>query len=750
MTEIHEHPTRATTETGHVDATVVDIATGRPVVPADATTVVPTKPEGIEDRMAAAAAETSDHAPVGSLVVDDGPELWEPPAPAFPTWIFNRETLVGYLHAKRRQAWWLFKVYGVRRAPHCGWYTVRRTGRGLRRTWLGAYGYLMATDYAHMIKDAKGNGRYDLVVALRKQRKLTIEQRVKSKRTVAAGVAVLAVVAVAAYYGLLELTLAAAGLGMFVAGGPDPKATDDEGVPMAAPSVPTDSFLNEAFRKAGLLAKPNKDGEGGELLRIVSPVISDGGRAWMVVADLPAGKKASAAIAKREDIASALGVDEIQVHIERVRVSKADGGHAGRFSLWVAKEDPYGGDPVRTPLFKRESFDIWTDKVPVGLDARGREVAVAMMWAALLVGAIPRQGKTFFVRQIALALALDAHVRHVVANGKGDRSWKSFKKIAHRYINGAGPDECKALRDALKEIQKDMNRRNALLDGLSDDECPEDKLTPELAKKHAMQPTVIEVDELQRYLDDKKFGPEILELLVDIAKVGPSTGYILMLATQRPDANCVPPELRDVIAYRAALKVMDWRSSEVILGAGTYGKGYDASSEEVGAHKGMALFVREDGVGSMVRGYLAEAYEAGVICERGRQLRVKAGTLTGDAAGEAGSPIAAADPTVAPADVPAWLEAAAAALEDAHTKNGAAGLAPTELVDAILADHPDWREGDKPLTPRSFGMAMTSWGCGRAKKNGAKAPLYWLDDVTAAVQPIKAGGPVEGPKSDGE
>ncbi|MFD4764541.1 FtsK/SpoIIIE domain-containing protein, partial [Streptomyces sp. NPDC058439] len=653
-------------------ATVIDLDAHR-AAPSEAPTIVLTKPVVVEQRMADAAQENSDYAPIGSLAIE-GPALWEAPEPAFPTWIFQRETLLGYLGAKRRQAWWLFKVHAVRKAPVYTWSATRRTGRGLRRTWLGAYGYLMATDYGHMIKDAKTERRHDLVVALRDQRRKTISTRVKSKRTAAVGIGVAAVLVVAAMYGYLELTAMAAGLAAFVAGGPDPTAPAETAAEMAAPPVPTDAYLNEAFRKIGILAKPNRDGEGGEVLRIVSPIVNDRDRAWMVVADLPGGKKASAAIAKREDIASAFGVDESQVHIERVRVSKSDGGHAGRFSLWISNEDPFGGAPVRTPLLKRESFDIWTDLVPVGLDARGRLVEIPMMWAALLVGAIPRQGKTFFIRNIALALALDPHVRHIVANGKGDRSWKSFKKIAHRYINGAGPEECKELLGALREVQRDMNRRNSILDGLTDEECPEDKLTPELAKKHGMQPTVIEVDELQRYLENPKHGDKILELLVDIAKVGPSTGYILMLATQRPDANCIPPALRDVIAYRAALKVMDWRSSEVILGAGTYGKGYDASAEEIGAHKGMALLVREDGVGSMLRGYLAEAYEAGTICERGRQLRVKAGTLTGDAAGA--SP-AILDPTIERAELPIWLVAAEAILRETSP------ITPAALAEAV-------------------------------------------------------------------
>ena len=71
------------------------------------------------------------------------------------------------------------------------------------------------------------------------------------------------------------------------------------------------------------------------------------GAGWAVVVDLPASRKASTVIAKREDLASALAVDEVQLIAERIR---GKGGHAGRLSLWIADNDPYAAEPLASPL----------------------------------------------------------------------------------------------------------------------------------------------------------------------------------------------------------------------------------------------------------------------------------------------------------------------------------------------------------------------------------------------------------------
>ena len=50
-----------------------------------------------------------------------------------------------------------------------------------------------------------------------------------------------------------------------------------------------------------------------------------------------------------------------------------------------------------------------------------------------------------------------------------------------------------------------------------------------------------------------------------------------MLATQRPDSKTIPSGLRAVLGSRFALRVMDWRDSNIVLGEQMNTRGYDSS-----------------------------------------------------------------------------------------------------------------------------------------------------------------------------
>ncbi len=169
--------------------------------------------------------------------------------------------------------------------------------------------------------------------------------------------------------------------------------------------------LVDAFRDAKLIGKD-------ETLRLVEacPPAGDG---WAITVDLPATRKATDVIKHRDALASALAVDEVQLIVERVR---GKGGHAGRVFLWVADEDPYAGPPLRTPLLDVDCWDAWRP-VPFGRDARNRKVDLPIVWTSLIVGAIPRQGKTFATRLPAAGLILDPYTRLYIFDGKGGKDW---------------------------------------------------------------------------------------------------------------------------------------------------------------------------------------------------------------------------------------------------------------------------------------------------------------------------------------
>src|SRR5262249_16757290 len=115
--------------------------------------------------------------------------------------------------------------------------------------------------------------------------------------------------------------------------------------------------LVEAFRAAkvigpkdGLMfaARPGRDGDG-----------------WAVVVDWPPGRKEAGRMGAGEGLASALGVDESQLVLERVR---GKSGHAGRLAMWVADTDPLAEQPLRSYLEDLPELSIW-DGVTIGATA---------------------------------------------------------------------------------------------------------------------------------------------------------------------------------------------------------------------------------------------------------------------------------------------------------------------------------------------------------------------------------------------
>ena len=224
--------------------------------------------------------------------------------------------------------------------------------------------------------------------------------------------------------------------------------------------------LVDAFRDAKLIGKD-------ESLRLVQRAVRMG-EGWAITVDLPATRKAADVIKHREALASALAVDEVQLIVERVR---GRGGHAGRVALWVADTDPYATPPLRTPLLGVGEWDAWRP-VPFGRDARDRRIALPLVWTSLLVGAIPRQGKTFATRLAAAGLILDPHVRLYIADFKAGKDWDAAAKVAHRFLSGDEPEQVTALAGWLVELITEVQGRYRRMRDLDDAVCPESKVTP--------------------------------------------------------------------------------------------------------------------------------------------------------------------------------------------------------------------------------------------------------------------------------
>ncbi|MGW4489777.1 cell division protein FtsK [Amycolatopsis sp. NPDC004368] len=469
--------------------------------------------------------------------------------------------------------------------------------------------------------------------------------------------------------------------------------------------------LVDAFRDAKLIGKD-------ETLRLVQRATRMG-FGWAIIVDLPATRKAADVIKNREALASALAVDEVQLIVERVR---GNGGHAGRVSMWVADEDPYAAPPIRTPLLQVERWDAWRP-VPFGRDARDRRVDLPLVWTSLLVGAIPRQGKTFATRLAAAGLILDPYTRLYVADFKAGKDWDAAARVAHRFMSGDESAHVLALAGWLVELVGEVQGRYRRMRELDDETCPESKVTPEMSRDRTldMPITAVVIDEVQVPLEDRTAvkvegkaltaGEYVGELLTWLAKKGPAAGIVLALATQRPDSKTIPSGLRAVLGSRFALRVMDWRDSNIVLGEQMNTRGYD-SSRLLASHKGVGI-LRPDGdtqagadvLALTVRTYYMPNEDWQTICRRGRELREAERTLTGHAAGSdlaienTLKVIDSGETPPEPVKLPGSLGALAA-----HLDGDAREFVPTfELVEALAID------------PKDFAQLMADIGCQRVR-----------------------------------
>mgnify|MGYP001251089362 CR=1 FL=1 len=630
-------------------------------------------------------------------------------------------------------------VVAVLRSP---WRYLRAVVRGVLaafrwwRTWVTVRDYRQAAEDAQKLAD-----RFTEIRALTLFRwKVTV--------AVMAGLVLASVVATVVYGSgpiLATVLTASAALAWF--------GRKKDGTPGRKPTLAGPRTLGwtidpqvlvDAFRDAKLIGKD-------ETLRLVERATRVG-EGWAMTIDLPATRKAADVIKHREALASALAVDEIQLIVERVRGS---GGHAGRVALWIADKDPYATPPQRTPLLNVSHWDAWRP-VPFGVDARGRRIDLPLVWTSLLVGAIPRQGKTFATRLATAGLVLDPHTRLYVADFKAGKDWMAAEQVAHRFLSGDEPSDVLTLKDWLVELVAEVQGRYRRMRELDDTTCPESKLTPAMSRDPAlnMPITALVIDEVQVPLEDhtpvevqgRKMtaGEYIGELLTWLAKKAPAAGVILILATQRPDSKTIPPGLRAVLGTRFALRVMDWRDSNIVLGDQMNTRGYD-SSRLLPSHKGVGI-LRPDGetdgvdaVAVTVRTYYMPGEDWREICQRGRALRETAGTLTGHAAGEhpalgidhtaVAKAIGAGTDRKPATDLPEPLASVVEYL-DAHA-DGRDFVPTAELVDALDID------------PNAFGRQMSDLGCSSRRKrvpteDGGTRQVrgYLVADVRAAIEKL--------------
>ena len=197
------------------------------------------------------------------------------------------------------------------------------------------------------------------------------------------------------------------------------------------------------------------------------------------------------------------------------------------------------------------------------------------------------------------------------------------KRVELAYWRGAAKAMAgERLSDAisvLSEIQAGMNVRYARLE-----EERRRKVIPE----DDMPLQVVVCDELAYYLtmSDRNEKRDFTGLARDIVARGRAVGIIFLAATQKPSHEIIPTSLRDLFAFRWALRCTTPDASDTILGAGWASRDYSASFID-SDHHGVGYLLAEGGLPRRIKSFYLADDDLEALSARAEVLRKEAKPL---------------------------------------------------------------------------------------------------------------------------
>ncbi|MEV7093717.1 FtsK/SpoIIIE domain-containing protein [Amycolatopsis sp. NPDC051045] len=391
----------------------------------------------------------------------------------------------------------------------------------------------------------------------------------------------------------------------------------------------TSSMIEDALCSLGI-GGLNQAYAKGKRIEFPNPIARDGD-GWRADVDLPLGVTAGDIIAKRDELSSAL-----RRQIGCVWPEGDAKVHEGRLVLWVGDIDMSKAKQKPWPLAKPGATVDLFKAQPFGTDQRGRWVPITLMFASMVIGAVPRMGKTVTLRELLLIAALDPRAVLYAYDLKGTGDLSPLGQCAHGYGVGDDPEDIERMVVEMRELREEMRRRTKVIRNLPESVCPDNKVTPELAARTDLRlaPIVVGVDECQVWFEHPEHGEELEEICTDLVKRGPALGITLILATQRPDAKSLPTGISANAILRFCLKVMGQQANDMVLGTSQYKSGVRATMF-ARSDRGIGYLAGEGDDAQIVRSVYKDATDAKKIAAGARARREALGNITGYAAGEA-------------------------------------------------------------------------------------------------------------------
>jgi len=522
------------------------------------------------------------------------------------------------------------RYHGIRLPVHAvrvTWFAIRGAGvlsRRLSDWW-------SAADLRLLESQAVAAGRAAHHEAMR--------AHMEGKKTRGARGRIVAVTVVAAVVMLLALwklaphimfvPLAVAGVYVLVRHGkPDGGPVFQPAILPDAFTVPTPEVITRAFNSLGVDKIGAWIKEHGTM-EWVSDVHRDGD-GWGVDLNLPYGVTAKMIIQRRAQLASGLRRPLSAVWPEAVPDE-----HEGRLFLWIGRHDLAKVKPPAYPLLKAGACDIF-QPVPFATIPRGTARTVPMFETNWLIGASPGNGKTAAVRDLGCDAALDVTADlwvHELA-GKGDLA--AFEQVAYRYCSGLDDEAVGYAAMSAAKLRSELKKRSDIFKKIPRERRPDGKLTRELATADArLRPIVAVFDEAQNLFLHPDNGADAADDLAYVMRLGRAYGIIVILATQRPDKECLPTSISGLVQARFCMKVGDYLANDMILGTGAYKAGFSAVEFRQSVDAGLG-WLRGTGDAQAVRTYYMDLNATAKVCARARSMRAAAGVLSGYALGEDG------------------------------------------------------------------------------------------------------------------
>ena len=455
-----------------------------------------------------------------------------------------------------------------------------------------------------------------------------------------------------------------------------------------------------------------------------NPIAIDG-PGWLAELDLPRGVLADTILEKRPELAAAM-----RRPLGCVWPEADTDAHPGRLRLWVAREDPSKAKRRLWPLLKGGQADLFKP-LPFGWDPRGRLVTLDLIGANVLIGGVMGSGKTSAVLVLSLWGALDPTCELWLYEMKGSGDLEPVRPVCHRYLSGDDDEDCRAALDALRALEQELNRRKKVVKGLPMSDVPEGrKVSRRLADRRELRlhPLLAIFDEAHTLFEHEDYGEEAAAIAGRLIRKARAYAMVVAFTTQRPDAKSIPKAISDNAILRFCLAVTGHIPNNLVLGSGMYARGIRATMFDPRKDAGTGWLARSALDAHIARAAFIKQDEAVQIGKRALALRIAAGTLTGEAAGEE---LPETDGT----DLLDHLRAVWPAGEE--TMHSAA------LVEALAVYRPDlygaWMEQDVAARSTTLAAALKPHGVRTRQINkrgqgGSAKGLRW-DDVADARRP---------------